>query len=103
MTRPPSRARLVDAIRRGVVDVKGAEVASAEITEDTCFWWPTGPEDHCLDFDSLDLLDLVLFVEEDLGWRVPDDEIDAQGWRTVGDLVDMLLCMPVEATASQNS
>jgi acyl carrier protein len=49
------------------------------------------PESHFqndLGFDSLDMVELIMEVEEEFGVRVPDE--DAQKLVTVGEVVDYL-------------
>ncbi len=87
--------RVVEAIRLGVHQVIGPEVELAEITEDTCFWL-AGPDEYCVDFDSLDLLELVLFLEEEYGWVIDEERIGSEGWRTVGDLAAMVISVVAE-------
>lgn len=75
---------VLDGVRLGVRTVKGVIVAETEIAAETPFWAGEGPG-PCLDFDSLDLLELVIFLETELGWQIPEEEIGV-GWLTVGDL-----------------
>lgn len=82
---------VVDAIGAGIHSVKGAGPTNEEITESTCFWLGDDPDQPCLAFDSLDLLELIVFLEEEFGWSIPEDQIDAAEWRTVGDLASVVV------------
>jgi acyl carrier protein len=80
---------VLDAIKLGIRTVKGPVVAETEITAETCFWASEDPR-PCLDFDSLDLLELIIFLESEMGWQIPEHEIGA-GWVTVGDLAVVVM------------
>jgi len=86
-----THAAAVDAIRLGVDSVRGPDAAPQEVTAATAFWVGEDPDGPCLGFDSLDLLELVIFLEERFGWEIPEERIDAQGWRTVGDLATVVI------------
>jgi hypothetical protein len=81
---------VLEAIERAVQAVKGPAVASIPITESTGLWGSEGADQPALYFDSLDLLELVVFLEDEYGWVIPEERIDAEGWRTVGDLAAVL-------------
>jgi acyl carrier protein len=84
-------AAAIDAIRLGVASVREPDAPSQEVTNSTAFWAGEDPDEPCLGFDSLDLLELVIFLEERFGWEIPEERIDAQGWRTVGDLAAVMV------------
>ncbi len=44
-----------------------------------------------LSLDSIDFLELVLFLEEEHGWVIPEAAIDVQDCRTVGDVATLVL------------
>jgi acyl carrier protein len=80
----------VDGVRAGIQSVKGSSVSTLEITEDTCLWNKVDGE-QCVDLDSLDLLHLIIYLEEEFGWIIGDDKLDASEWRTVGELAVMVI------------
>jgi acyl carrier protein len=82
---------VVEAIRTGVREVKGAGVDAREITAATSFWMAAEAGGPCLDFDSLDLVELLVFLEERYGWELSEEQIDADEWRTVGDLAALVV------------
>jgi acyl carrier protein len=75
---PMSYLSIVDGIRTGLRRVQGTDV-----TETTVLWPGT--------LDSLDLLELLVFLEDEFGWRLPEDAIDSQESHTVGDLATLVL------------
>lgn len=77
---------VLDGIRAAVHSVKGPAVAAEEITESTGLWASESPGAPSLYLDSLDLLELVVFIENEYSWTIEEDQIDAAGWQTVGDL-----------------
>src|SRR4051794_1799377 len=85
-----SREAVVDAIRMGVRRIKGAGFAD-DIDEATTLWPADEAAEPGLAFDSLDLLEVIVFLEDELGWRIPDEEVDAMECRTVGDLAGLVL------------
>lgn len=88
---PVTRESVVDAIRVGVRRAKGVALAADEITDSTLLW-PAGDADQpCLALDSLDFLELVVFLEEEYGWVLPESAIDVHDCKTVGDLAAMVL------------
>jgi hypothetical protein len=88
----------VDAVRQGVVEVKGSDLTVEKIAEHTALWPGGGDESHpCLDLDSLDLLELVVFLEGSVGVEIGEERIDAEGWRTVGDVAAVLVSISKEA------
>jgi hypothetical protein len=88
---PFSRDRVVDCIRTGVLRAKGVRLPPEEITESTAFWPGGDPNEACLYFDSLDFLELVVFLEQEYGWVVPETAIDVQDCRTVGSLATVVI------------
>jgi acyl carrier protein len=91
-----SRQEIVDGVRLGVRKVKGAALA-AQVDEHTMIWPDAQLPGASLAFDSLDLLEIVVFLEEEFGWRIPDEDIDAVECQTIGDLVTL-----VQRSAARN-
>jgi acyl carrier protein len=83
-------AAVLEAIKLGISSVKGPAAATLTIAESTGLWASEDPDQPSLYFDSLDLLELVVFLEDEYGWVIPEEQIDAEGWRTVGDLASVL-------------
>ncbi len=60
------------------------------ITASTRLW--AGPNDAsddaiaALDLDSLDLINFLVWLEDDFGVALPAEEIDLGGWSTIADL-----------------
>lgn len=86
-----SYAAVFEAIKAGIYSVKGSAVADHEISDLTGLWADGDPDRPCLDFDSLDLLEFVVFLEREFGWAITEEQIDADGWRTVDDLVAFIM------------
>ncbi len=57
------------------------DIDGAEITPETSI-------DIDLDFDELDLYDMVMSVEDDFGLELPDEELEKI--RTIGDLIKFI-------------
>jgi len=83
-------AAVLDGIREAAIRVKGPAVAGGEITPATGLWSSETPGASSLYLDSLDLLELVVFIEDEYGWTIAEDQIDAAAWQTVGDLATVL-------------
>jgi acyl carrier protein len=83
-------AAVIERIRAGVCSVKG-DLAGEMVTDEACFWLAADRGEPCLAFDSLDLLELLVFLEEEFGWSIPEEQLDAAGWRTVGDLAALVM------------
>lgn len=81
----------VERIVTGIRKTKGAAVADERIGPDTAFWLGGDPDQLSLAFDSLDFLELIVFLEQEYGWTVPEGQLDAEGCRTVGDLAGIVL------------
>jgi acyl carrier protein len=92
MTKKPeaTNSAVLDAIRMAAHDVKGSFIAAEDITESTGLWSSESSGAPSLYLDSLDLLELVVFIENEYGWAIEDDQIDPAGWQTVGDLATVL-------------
>jgi acyl carrier protein len=90
-TPQPTYADVLNAIRFGVEKIQGAAVAGREVTASTGLWVAEATDQLCLDFDSLDLLNLIVFLEEEFGWRIAEEQIDAESWQTVGDLATVIM------------
>jgi acyl carrier protein len=88
---PPAYDSVIDGIRAGIRQAKGAALSGADITDATPFWFSPDAERPSLSFDSLDFLELVVFLEEEFGWYVPEEQIDVNECRTVGDLAALVL------------
>jgi hypothetical protein len=82
---------VLDRIRTGALRAKGVRLAPEDITESTAFWPGGDLNEKCLSFDSLDFLELVVFLEEEYGWVVPETAIDIQDCRTVGGLAMVVM------------
>ncbi len=86
----PIDPAVLDVIRAAVRFVKGPAVGTQEITAATGLWSSEDPSAPSLYLDSLDLLEIVVFVETEHGWTIEEDQIDAAAWQTVGDLAAVL-------------
>jgi acyl carrier protein len=85
-----TNSAVLDAVKIGIESVKGATVAAVDITDSTGLWASEDPDQPCLYLDSLDLLELVVFLEQEYGWEIDEELIDAGGWSTVGDLTSVV-------------
>jgi acyl carrier protein len=86
-----SYVSVIDAIRAGLSRVRGTGLLDEDLTEHTRLW-PAVDRDHpTLALDSLDLLELVVFLEDQFGWAIPDDMIDVPDCQTVGDLAGLVM------------
>ena len=74
-----SREEIHEQVKNVLVEQLGIE--ESEITEEANF-----QED--LDADSLDLVELIMELEDQLGIKISDE--DAQGIQTVGQAVDYI-------------
>jgi acyl carrier protein len=82
---------VLDGIRTGVLRAKGVRLTEQQITAETPLWPSGDPDQPCLSLDSLDFLELVVFLEENYGWVIPETAIDVHECKTVGDLVTLVL------------
>ncbi len=82
---------VVCGIRTGVLRAKGVRLAESDITDATAFWPGADPAQTCLSFDSIDFLELVVFLEENYGWAIPESAIDVHDCQTVGDLATIVI------------
>jgi hypothetical protein len=98
----PIDPAVLDVIRAAVKAVKGPAVGTAEITATTGLWASEDPGAPSLYLDSLDLLEIVVFVETEHGWTIAEDQIDAAAWQTVGDLAAVLTRARVSEAAAGN-
>ncbi|KPI04861.1 acyl carrier protein familyprotein [Actinobacteria bacterium OK074] len=80
----------LDGIRTGISRMKRVSGAAGAMTDDTPLWRTEGPERPGLSLDSLDFLELIVFLEEEYGWSVPESRMDLGECRTVGDLAKMV-------------
>ena len=94
---PPAYDSVIDGIRAGIRQAKGAALSGADITDATPFWFSPDAERPSLSFDSLDFLELVVFLEEEFGWYVPEEQIDVNECRTIGDLAALPAATLVDA------
>jgi acyl carrier protein len=79
------------AVKAVLRDIKGEELAGVEITEDTLLWDLTGTApSHSLELDSLDVLDLIVTLEEDMRVEVLDD-VEPESLQSVGALASVLV------------
>jgi acyl carrier protein len=83
-------ATVIDAIKRGVRSVKG-EVIETENIRDSTTLWDAEVDEVCLEFDSLDLVEFVVFLESEFGWVISNEQLDTENWRTVGDLAAVIM------------
>jgi acyl carrier protein len=97
----PTYSDVLSAIRLGISKIKGATDVSQEVTASTGLWVTEDSDQPCLDLDSLDLLNLIVLLEEEFGWRIAEEQIDAENWRTVGDLATVLIGIARENPHSQ--
>jgi hypothetical protein len=81
---------VVDRVRIGVNRAKNTGLSGDEITSETAFWASDTPDQLCLWFDSLDFLELVVNLEQELGSRFLD-KLDITECRTVGDLASIVV------------
>ncbi len=75
-----NRDEVLEKVKRVVVDALGVD--ASEVTEAASF-------SNDLGADSLDSVELIMAIEEELGVSVP--EADAEGLKTVGQVVDFVL------------
>ncbi len=73
------RQKIFDLISARLAEL--VECDPAEITTETRL-------EEDLEADSLDLVELVMALEEELGLEIPDEELE--GIRTVGDAVEFI-------------
>lgn len=83
-------AALAD-IRRLLIDKLRIRREPEEIDPDTPLFGSG------LALDSIDAVDLVILLKNDLGVEVPDDEHGRASLRTVNALVDLLLAVRVDS------
>ncbi|WP_372492457.1 acyl carrier protein [Actinomadura litoris] len=82
---------VVDGIRVAVRNVKGGARAGETVLESTCFWPTADPGQHSLAFDSLDFLELVVYLEDHNEWYVPEEMLDFEECQTVADLANLIV------------
>ena len=82
---------VVDRIRIGILRGKGVSLPAEDITAATGFWAGAEANQPCLYLDSIDFLELVVFLEQEYGWTVPEVAIDIHDLRTVGDLATLVM------------
>lgn len=92
-----THAAVLGVIRRGIRSVRGPEAEIGDLAGSTGLWGAEDPGQPNLGFDSLDLLELVIYLEEELGWEIPEERIDAEGWRTLGDLASAVMSIAESA------
>lgn len=83
---PPSRDRVLEDVKQIISESSGVPIEQIDETETPL---------HNLPWDSLDLVECSMEIEEQFGIDVPDDLMDRA--RTVGDVADevlMLLAKP---------
>lgn len=88
---PLTHDSVVDGIRSGVLRAKGVRLAKEDITAATALWPGEDPHQPCLSLDSIDFLELVVFLEEEYGWVIPETAIDVHECKTVGDVATLVL------------
>ncbi|NBE92572.1 MULTISPECIES: acyl carrier protein [unclassified Nonomuraea] len=84
---------VIDKIRTGIERANSTGLSGQDITPETTFWANETTAQTCLWFDSLDFLELVVYLEEELGHRVPEDQIDIDECQTVGDLASLVIAI----------
>jgi acyl carrier protein len=87
-----SRDSVITGIHTGFRHAKrDSTLVERNLTASTHLW-PTGdPSQPSLALDSLDFLELVVFLEEQFGWLIPESQLDASECSTVGDLVALII------------
>ncbi|WP_019632741.1 acyl carrier protein [Actinomadura atramentaria] len=88
---PMTYDAVVDGIRTGVRTVKDGARAGEAVSESTVFWPTAEPGRSSLSFDSLDFLELVVFLEETYDWYIPEEMLDYEECQTVADLAALML------------
>jgi acyl carrier protein len=88
---PTTYEAVVDGIRIGVSRTKGVALAAEDITASTPLWSADELGQPCLALDSLDVLELIVFLEDEYGWDLPESAIDAHDCNTVGDLATRVI------------
>lgn len=88
---PLAYDKVLDAIRAGIRIAKSVPLTDEEITPSTYFWLTDSPDQSCLSLDSVDFLRLIVFLEEEYGWSIPETDIDASECRTVGDMASLVI------------
>ncbi|WP_173160178.1 acyl carrier protein [Phytohabitans suffuscus] len=88
---PITYEAVVDGIRVGVSRAKGVALAPEDITDSTPLWSADELGQPCLALDSLDVLELIVFLEDEYGWDLPESSIDAYDCKSVGDLATMVI------------
>ncbi len=81
----PSAAELFEPIKNLIVDRLKLEIEPAEIGDDQPLFGDQG-----LGLDSIDALELVLGVEQELGVKIDDEEIGSQALESVTSLADFV-------------
>jgi len=79
------RAELKNRLRRLIVERLKLEVDPASIGDDQLLFGDEG-----LGLDSIDALELVLGVEQELGVRIEDEEVGSQVLTSVDTLADFV-------------
>jgi acyl carrier protein len=74
------------SIEKRVIDIisEQTDVDKTEITGETSF-------SHDLNFDSLDLIELVMGFEDEFEMTIPD--VEAEKVETVGDVINYIACV----------
>lgn len=92
---------VLNGIRVVVRSMKGSGLSDEDLGEDTAFW-PTGDTTGLsLGFDSMDFLELVVRLDEDYGWHIPEEDIDAGRCKTLGELTALVSAHVPTAGADQ--
>jgi len=87
----PTRDQVLKTIADGLMSAKSVHLPREDITADLALWSSDDPDVPCVAMDSIDFLELVLFLEEKCGWTIPEKAIDIYECKTVGDLVQLVL------------
>lgn len=82
----------LEAIRTAILQrAKGVGLSETEIDNSTALWATEDPNQPCLSLDSLDFLEIVVYLEDKFGWVIPEEAIDIQDCKTVGDLAQLVV------------
>lgn len=78
-----SRQGLFDTVKESIAEVVDLRFRQDELTELTNL-------DSDLGFDSLDLIELVMTVEEKLNIEIPDEVADGYEKKTIGEFINLI-------------
>jgi acyl carrier protein len=82
----PSYTSTIELIKEGIVSITDGIVQYDELVDTTALWLSEDSPDTGLEFDSLDVLELLLYLEE-LGCPIPSD-VGPDQVETIADLAN---------------